>query len=279
MTYNIFDSICYKNGELVTFSNAGPSLLDFGFIHCDATYDVIPIRNNRFIEFNMHLDRLRNSCDYFNLEFPDVDFFVVLQQLLHTNNLTDAFAWIIVWRGFPSSGNPRDIKTCPVNCVMYVKPYYGINPNDIIKLSIDSKNRRVGKEHVNQLYKNFSWIEFTRSQIELDYTFESSLLLDTQGYITEGPGFNVGFVNNNSVVTPKNNCLRGITIQILEDLCKENNFDFSYADVTIDQALNADAVFISSSSGGVTKAFITDKQIKNNHIVDTLVKSYAQRYD
>ena len=276
--YNILDSICYKNGALVKFSSAGPSLLDFGFIHCDATYDVIPIKNNKFVGFEMHIDRLKNSCEYFNLEFPDVDFFVVLQQLLHTNNLTDAFAWIIVWRGYPESGNPRDIKRCPVNCVMYVKPYYGINPTDMIELTIDSKNRRVGKEHVNQLYKNFSWIEFTRSQIELDYTVKSSLLLDNQGYITEGPGFNVGFINNNSIITPNNNCLRGVTIRLLENLCKENNIKFSYTDITVDQALYADAVFISSSSGGITKAFITNKQTKPNHIVDTLIKIYSQRY-
>lgn len=278
MTYNIFNSTCYKNGELIKFSDAGPSLLDFGFIHNDATYDVIPVKNNRFIGYDMHIERLRNSCDYFGLQFPDVDFLVVLQQLLHTNDLQDAFAWIIVWRGFPESGNPRDIKNCPINCVMYVKPYYGINPDNIIKLSIDSKNRRVGKEHVNQLYKNFSWIEFTRSQIDLDYTFESSLLLDIHGYITEGPGFNVGFVNNNTIITPKNNCLRGVTIRLIEELCKEHNLNFVYSDVTIDQALNADAVFISSSSGGITKAFITDKQIQNNSIVELLIKSYAHRY-
>lgn len=279
MTYNIFNSVCYKNGTLVKFSEAGPSLLDFGFIHCDATYDVIPVKNNKFVGYDLHINRLKNSCEYFNLAMPDIDYFVILQQLLNTNNLTNAFAWIIVWRGFPESGNPRDIANCPVNCVMYVKPYYGINPDNMIKLVFKTSNRRVGKEHVDQIYKNFSWIEFTKSQYDLDYTSESALLLDTQGYVTEGPGFNVGFVINDKVVTPLNNCLKGITMQLLEKICCDASIPFSYANVTVDQALNADAMFISSSSGGITKAFIADKQQGPNELLDNLIKLYNEQYD
>lgn len=279
MTYNIFDSICYKNGELIKFSDAGPSLLDFGFIHCDATYDVIPVRNNKFIGFDLHINRLKNSCNYFNLEMPDLDYFVIMQQLLHTNNLTDAFAWVIVWRGYPSSGNPRDIKSCPVNCVIYVKPYYGINNSNLIKLKIETVHRRVGKEHVNQVSKNFSWIEFTKSQVHLDYNIESALLLDTRGYITEGPGFNVGFVVKDTIITPKENCLQGVTMQLLEQLAKSNNINFKYTDITVDQAMNADAIFISSSSGGVTPAYIVNSQKSPNQLLLGLIKLYKEQYE
>lgn len=279
MTYNIFDSICYKNGKLIKFSDAGPTLLDFGFIHCDATYDVIPVRNNKFVGLKMHLDRLKNSCNYFNLTYPDIDHLIIMQQLLHTNNLTDAFVWVVVWRGFPSSGNPRDIQSCPINYVIYVKPYYGINQDNFIKLRVDSSSRRVGKEHYNQIYKNFSWIEFTKSQYHLDYTVESSLLLDTQGYVTEGPGFNVGFVIKDKIITPMNNCLRGVTIRLIEKICEENNIGFSYANITIDQAINAESVFISSSSGGITPAYIADNQRYPNQLLLKIVDLYRKKYE
>lgn len=277
--FNIFDSICYKNGELIKFSNAGPTLLDFGFIHCDATYDVIPVKNNKFIGLDLHLKRLKNSCDYFNLDLPDIDYIVIMQQLLHTNGLDDAFVWIAVWRGFPKSGNPRDIKSCPINYVIYVKPYYGINSNNLVKLNLETSNRRVGNEHFDQQCKNFSWIEFSKSQFHLDFTKESALLLDSQGYVTEGPGFNVGFVVKDIILTPKNNCLRGVTIQLLEQICKDKNLKFEYENITVDQALNSDAVFISSSSGGITPAYITSNQQDSNQILTELISLYNTKYD
>ena len=39
----VVDLIAYKNGEYLPIKDIGPSVLDFGFIHCDATYDVMPI--------------------------------------------------------------------------------------------------------------------------------------------------------------------------------------------------------------------------------------------
>ena len=29
--------------------------------------------------------------------------------------------WFIAWRGYPESGQPRDIKNAPVNVAMYIK--------------------------------------------------------------------------------------------------------------------------------------------------------------
>ena len=38
---NVLDLVAYKNGEYKPLGEIGPSILDFGFIHCDATYDVM----------------------------------------------------------------------------------------------------------------------------------------------------------------------------------------------------------------------------------------------
>ena len=38
---NVLDLIAYRDGEYKPLREIGPSILDFGFIHCDATYDVL----------------------------------------------------------------------------------------------------------------------------------------------------------------------------------------------------------------------------------------------
>ena len=40
----MIDTIGYKNGEFLPLEYCGPTILDFGFIHNDATYDVMQTR-------------------------------------------------------------------------------------------------------------------------------------------------------------------------------------------------------------------------------------------
>ena len=44
---DILKLIAYKDGEYKPLGEIGPSVLDFGFIHCDATYDVMPVYDGK----------------------------------------------------------------------------------------------------------------------------------------------------------------------------------------------------------------------------------------
>ena len=59
---NVLDLIAFKNGEYKPLREIGPSVLDFGFIHCDATYDVMPIYNGKAFCYDRHLERFQNSA-------------------------------------------------------------------------------------------------------------------------------------------------------------------------------------------------------------------------
>ena len=126
---NVLDLIAYRDGEYKPLREIGPSILDFGFIHCDATYDVMPVYNGKAFCYDRHSTRFENSAKRYGLELPDVDRLAIVKELKKLNDVTNAFVWFLVWRGAPPSGNPRDIENCPIHFAMYIKPSYPIANN------------------------------------------------------------------------------------------------------------------------------------------------------
>jgi branched-chain amino acid aminotransferase len=264
----VLDLLAYKNGEYKPLREIGPSVLDFGFIHCDATYDVMPIFNSKAFCYERHLQRFKNSAERYGLTIPDVDPLEIIRKLVRCNLIENAFVWFIIWRGFPPSGNPRDIDNCPVNFAMYIKPSYPISSALQIKLYLDKHTNRVSDEYYGQEYKNMAWIDLTMSQRKCPKGYDTTVLVDVTGHVTEGPGFNIGIVKNNVIKTADKNVLKGITMSVVEDIANENNITFVRCAITIEDYESADEVFITSSSGGVTAT------TKTGIITETLIKEY-----
>jgi len=252
---DVLDLIAYKNGEYKPLGEIGPTILDFGFIHCDATYDVMPVYNGKAFCYERHLQRFRNSAERYGLKLPDpewADPLEIIKELAKRNPIQNAFVWFLAWRGYPPSGNPRDLENCPVHFAMYIKPSYPIAGTPIVKLALDENTNRVNDDYYGQEYKNMAWIELTMSQRNRPAEYDTTVLVDVNGCITEGPGFNVGMVTDNIIYTPDRNVLKGITMSVVEDIAKENNISFLRSPITKGKFIMADEVFITSSSGGVT---------------------------
>ena len=249
---NVLDLIAYRDGEYKPLREIGPSILDFGFIHCDATYDVMPVYNGKAFCYERHSTRFENSAKRYGLELPDVDRLAIVKELKRLNDVTNAFVWFLVWRGAPPSGNPRDIENCPVHFAMYIKPSYPIANNPVVNLHLDTNTNRVSDDYYGQEYKNMAWLDLTMSQRNKPTDADTTILVDVDGHVTEGPGFNVGIVKNKVIYTADKNVLKGITMTVVEDIARNNGILFCRLPISQEEFNNADEVFITSSSGGVT---------------------------
>ena len=249
---NVLDLIAYRDGEYKPLREIGPSILDFGFIHCDATYDVMPVYNGKAFCYERHSTRFENSAKRYGLELPDVDRLAIVKELKKLNDVTNAFVWFLVWRGAPPSGNPRDIENCPIHFAMYIKPSYPIANNPIVNLYLDTNTNRVSDDYYGQEYKNMAWLDLTMSQRNKPTDADTTILVDVDGHVTEGPGFNVGIVKNKVIYTADKNVLKGITMTVVEDIARNHGIMFCRLPISQEEFNNADEVFITSSSGGVT---------------------------
>jgi branched-chain amino acid aminotransferase len=270
---NVLDLIAYRDGEYKPLREIGPSILDFGFIHCDATYDVMPVYNGKAFCYDRHSTRFENSANRYGLKLPDVDRLAIVKELKKLNNVTNAFVWFLVWRGAPPSGNPRDIENCPIHFAMYIKPSYPIADSPIVNLHLDTNTNRVSDDYYGQEYKNMAWLDLTMSQRNKPADADTTILVDVDGNVTEGPGFNVGIVSNGVIYTADKNVLKGITMTVVEDIARNNGIMFCRLSITQAEFNNATEVFITSSSGGVTATQ------KSGPITATLIKEYEVMKD
>jgi branched-chain amino acid aminotransferase len=243
----------WKNGRYCKLQDLTVSILDLGLIHCDATYDVMKVDINGEIEnYQAHMDRFARSCAGWRLPLPRLDDLdIVFQTLIAQAPKSELLLWVGVTRGVPLSGNPRDLSNCSTNVFAYVKPYYGFNAQNAATVCL---SKRIRNDSIDQTMKNFAWSELNLAQWEaIDRGFDTAILLDRKGFLTEGPGFNVGIIANGGMVyAPRSNRLQGTTMDLVKNLCDDNDVYFEYTDIVpefVDHS--ATAMFLTSTAGNV----------------------------
>jgi len=80
---------------------------------------------------------------------------------------------------------------------------------------------------------------------------ETTILLDTQSNVAEGPRFNVFAVQSRQVFTPSSNVLEGITRRTVLDLCRQEKISTFVDALPLANLLGADEIFVSSTAGGI----------------------------
>lgn len=262
----------WLNGNYCKVKDIKISVLDLGLIHCDATYEVINAKNKKIFMLDEHLERLWSSAQYWKLKISLTknELKEIILELCNRSNEDNLLIWIGITRGIPLSGNPRDLNSCQPNLFLYVKPYFGFSKTNQATVCI-SKTIRVPDFSINQKYKNFAWNDLTMAQWEaIERGYDTSILMSYDGYVTEGPGFNVFFIKDQTIYTPKNNCLGGITLIGLENICKENNYTFVRENIKLDDISMMDYAGIASTAGNLIpivkiedKIFLENKLFRN----------------
>ena len=175
----------------------------------------------------------------------------VVLELYHSSELDSAFVWFAVTRGVPNSGNPRDLAQCATQVMAYVKPYYGFNAANSARLCL-STVPRVPDASINQRFKNWAWPDLTQAQWQArDRGYDSAVLLDHDGHLTEGPGFNVAVVVDDVIHIPQHNVLGGITMHTVVQLCQANRIAYKYCNIDQRQLAAATDMFVTSTAGDI----------------------------
>ena len=113
--------------------------------------------------------------------------------------------------------------------------------------------------------KNFHWGDLTSGQFEaLDRGADFCVLLDANGNVTEGAGFNVFSVHDGIVSTPDAGMLEGITRESVIELCKELGVLVQVRPVSAAELRDADEIFLATTAGGIMPASRIDGRIMNN---------------
>lgn len=246
----------FADGDFVALNEAKVSLFDWGFTRSDATYDVASVWNGSFFRLDDHLDRFFASMAKLRFQIPYSRAQVrdILHGCVRAGNLQQAYVAMVCTRGVPPRGS-RDPRQAVNRFYAYAVPYVWIAPREKQLAGIDlhiSQRQRISSASVDPTIKNYHWLDLVQSLFEAyDLGRDTSCVVDAEGGVTEGPGFNVFAVRHGVVSTPARGVLEGISRRTVIELCARLGIPLREEPIPAATLNQADEVFLSSTGGGV----------------------------
>lgn len=223
---------------------------DLGLTRGYGVFDFFLVVNNRPRFFEMHMSRLKLSLDLMNLSINFNELSKNIESLIKTNNLVNSTIKIIVTGGLAMD-----------DCTIHKPNIYIYNEPFNFKIT---KFHASGTKLITHPYqrefpeiKTTNYLQYLMLQSKLKQENAIDVLYLNESIVRECSRCNIFMVKGDMIFTPKSKILKGITRQRIIDSFNVEQLDFSISDL-----MNADEVFITST----TKIIVPIVQIDNFYI-------------
>ena len=232
---------------------------------------------------NDHTERLFDAASKIGIKIPYSieELNQVQKDIFLKNNLLEGYLRPIVFLGSESLG--LRAKDLSVNVAVaawewpsYMSPEAKKNGVAIIKSSFE--------QYSNPLHSGYKIIgTYINSTMALHEAIEKgadeALLLDKNGFISEGSGENIFLVNEKTISTPKtDHCLNGITRQSVIQIAQDLGFDVNERDITYDELVASDEVFFSGTAVEITPISKIDETIIGSGSIGPVTEKLQTSY-
>jgi branched-chain amino acid aminotransferase len=282
------EGVAFIDNEYIPVAEARLPILDWGFTRSDVTYDVVSVWRRSFFRLDDHIGRFRKSCEKLQLNpgFSDDEIGEILINCVRKSGLDDAYVEMLCTRGIPAAGS-RDPRDCANRFIAFAIPYVWILDREAqdrgVRLFI-SDIPRISPLSVDPTVKNFHWADLTRGLLQAyEHGDDTVVLVDLDGNISEGPGFNIFCVRDGGIITPGGTVLAGVTRITVKELCDELEIPYAQGAVSPDQLRGADEIFLSSTAGGIMPIRFVDnievRSLEPDSVSLRLRKRYWEKHD
>ncbi len=251
------------NGKIVKNRDAFLGLTDLALLRGFGIFDFCRTQNGKPLLLDKYLDRLFNSAQCIDLKIPYSKEFIKesIYQLLEKNGIIESGIRMVLTGGYTENGYaPGDPNFfILIEKINFPDPSYY---DKGIKLILHEHQRELS--HIKSI--NYLTPISIRKKIEEANAFD--VLYHSKDRILEVSRSNIFIVKNNTVITPRENILRGITRTTIISLAK-GNFKVEERDIHIEELYQADEVFMT----GTTKRVLPVREIDDHiFIKDSLGK-------
>lgn len=276
-------SVAYMEGQYLPIGEAKISVLDNGFLHSDATYDVAHVWNGAFFRLDDHLDRFFSGMDRLHMSIPynRAQVAEALHNCVALSGLRNAYVEFICTRG-TSPTLSRDPRDCINRFIAFAIPFGSVANPEQMRHGLHAAITdlvRIPPSSVDPTVKNYHWLDLVKGlYAAYEQGAETAILLDGNGNIAEGPGFNVFAVRDGVISTPELGVLLGITRQTIFDLSNVMQIICAARDISPDHLKSADEVFVTSTAGGIMPVTKIDGIPVGSGQVGPLTKQFTENY-
>lgn len=250
------DLVVYMNGEYVPAEEANISIFDLGFLRGDTVYDTTSAWRGWVFKLEAHLARLYDSLQAVKIQ-PTLTPEEFKQAIIETTRrcgLRDAYIKCMVTRGWLPPWD-RDLRQCTPTVIIFVTPYVWLLPQEKIRHGARVKIasvRSLPPQCLDPRIKSVNRLHFALATLETYAAgMDTTILLDLDGHVTEGPGFNVFMAKNGTLYTPPEGVLQGITRDTVLEIAANHGIEARMAPLIAYDLFAADEVFLSSTAGGI----------------------------
>ncbi len=247
----------FVGGEICPIFEARIPIIDMGFLHSDVCYDVVSVWKGSFFRLNDHMDRFEKSYNGlgFKMPYTKEEMRQILIDMVARSGLRDAYVFLCATRGLPDMDDPRDMDRYQQQFYAFCVEFIWLIDPEEQKIGTDviiSSVPRIPDRCVDQKIKNHHWGDLTRADKEAHAKgAKTALLLNIDGNLAEGPGFNVFVIKDGKLLTPESNCLMGVTRLTVFDLAKEMNIEAKACKIPVETVRAADELFMCTTAGGI----------------------------
>ena len=205
-----------------------------------------------------HTKRLLNSAKIFQMEVPFDHATLEAAQLevVRENKLESCYIRPIIWVGSEKLGVSAKGNTIHVAIAAW--PWGAYLGEDGLAKGIRVKTSSFTRHHVNVSMvraKASGWYvnSILANQEAVTDGYDEALLLDVDGYVSEGSGENFFLVNNGKLYTPDlSSCLDGITRDTVITLARDFGIPVIEKRITRDEVYTCDEAFFTGTAAEVT---------------------------
>ncbi|RCX19883.1 branched-chain amino acid aminotransferase [Fontibacillus phaseoli] len=257
----------YLDGQFVTKENAKVSVFDHGFLYGDGIFEGIRIYNGNIFKCKEHLDRLYDSAKSIMLNIPLTyqEMEEALVETLRRNELRDGYIRLVVSRGPGNLG--LDPNRCPKASVVIIVEQLAIYSEEAYKTGLKTvsvSTKRNLPDALNPKIKSLNYLNNILVKIQSNLSGAGeAIMLNAQGYVTEGSGDNIFIIKNGMITTPPCylGALDGITRQAIIAICSNKGYKIKEEPFTLHDVYVADEVFLTGTAAEVIAVREVDGRI------------------
>jgi len=273
-------NIAFLNGTYLPLEEAKISPLDRGFLFGDGIYEVVPSYAGKMVGFGPHIERMNSGLDAIgiSLDWSESDWADLCNQLIEKNGAGNLGIYLHVTRGADSKrfhGFPENITPTVFAFAFEIAPAPVADKTLAKKFKVSSsKDLRWDRCQIKSTALLGNVLHFQQGQ---DQGNDETLLFNAENQLTEASSCNAYIIKDGVVITPPldNQLLPGITRHILLDILRRDGIiPVEERIVTMNEVLNADEVWITSSSkeiGAVVE--IDGEPVGNGQVGDIWLKA------
>ncbi|HWO70461.1 MAG TPA: branched-chain amino acid transaminase [Actinomycetota bacterium] len=262
----------WMDGELVDWAEARFHVLSHALHYGSGVFEGIrcydTVRGPAVWHLDEHLRRLFRSAKLYHLEIPySLDALAeAIKDTIRANGLRSCYIRPLAFRGYGEMGvNPLQ---APVNVVIAVWPWGAYLGEEALERGVRVKISSWKRNDQNSLPASAKatgqYINSVLAKVEsLKAGYDEAIMLNQQGYVTDGSGENVFVVRGGVLVTPpvSAGCLDGITRASVMRMARDLGYEVREENLVRTDLYNADEAFFTGTAAEVTPIREVDDRV------------------